>query len=225
MPSSEVGFRAPARLSDDHLARLRRLGLARGWVCGDVLWSEGDRGDHLVVVNSGTLKATRTAAGGRQVSLAFRSAGAVVGELSVLDGRRRSATITAISPMAGTVVTAAAFQKCLAADGELAVGLLTMIVDRLREADRGRLNLTSMNISARIAEFLLTFAYRDQPDQQVVALTQSELADAVGASRESVVKALRQFRDMGAVATGRGRIAILRHEALQEFLSSLTEAL
>ena len=182
--------------------------------------------DHVLVIESGRVKASSSAPSGKQVVLGIRGPGDLLGELSVIDANVRSATITAISPVTATVVQGNAFRELLISDGALTFDLLRTVVARLREADVQRLDYGAYTVTERLARLLLEYARRygrTDGDRLVIALplTQTELANAANASREAVAKAFKHLREIGAIRTARRRVELLRPEVLAEISGGL----
>ncbi len=172
------------------------------------------------------MKVSSSASSGKQVLLAIRGPGDLLGEFSAVDGRARSATVTALSPVIATMVSGAVFRTFLMNDGKAAFHLLRLVVSRLREADMQRLEYGAYTVIERIARLLLDYAgrYGQADDDRVVItlpLTQTELAHAAGASREAVAKALKRLRDLGAIRTGRRRVELLRPDLLADLAKAL----
>ncbi|APE33956.1 hypothetical protein BOX37_08210 [Nocardia mangyaensis] len=191
-----------------------------------MLMHEGDRSEHVVVIEHGRVKVTSAAATGKQALLAIRGPGDLLGELSAIDGKERSATVTALSQVTATLVPGSAFRDLLIGDGQIAFALLRVVVDRLREADVQRLEFGAYNVTERIARLLVDYArrYGEQGDDGVIItlpLSQEELAHAAGASREAVSKALKRLRDLGVLRTGRRRIELLRPDLLADIVKGL----
>ncbi|GAB0107425.1 Crp/Fnr family transcriptional regulator [Nocardia sp. JMUB6875] len=187
---------------------------------------EGELSDHVLVIEAGRVKVTSSTAGGKQVMLAIRGPGDLLGEFSAIDGRARSATVTALSPVIATMVPGEVFRAMLADDGRAAFNLLRIVIGRLREADMQRLEFGAFTVSERIARLLLDYAGRygrTDAGRIVIALplSQTELAHAAGASREAVAKALKRLRAIGAIETSRRRIELLRPDLLTELADGL----
>ena len=143
-----------------------------------------------------------------EILLAVRGPGALLGEVSAVDGGPRSASVAALEPVEAVVLTAAVFVDFLRSHAAAATVLLQLVVARLRDADRKRIEFAAYDIASRVARRLVELAERfGEPDDKgvriTVALSQDELAGWVGASREAVAKALRVLRDRGLVTTGR----------------------
>lgn len=203
--------------------RLRALvhdGRRHRYEPGATVFHEGDRAGSVVVLERGRVKVTHMSENGRDTLLAVRGRGEVLGELAVLDGGPRSATVTALEPVVALVLPGAAFRAVLEGDGRLGLAVLRILDGRLREADRTRVEFAALDASTRLALRLLELSDRDgdlaaDGTGTGLALTQDELAAWVGASREAVTKALRTFREQGWIATGRRRITVLDDAALR----------
>ena len=121
----------PGRYSDLLWARARQLDLERG----QVLFSKGDIGDGCYWIERGVLKVAVTSATGEERILALLGSGAIVGELAMLDGQPRSATVEAIRPSLVSFISRAAFQEIMR-DRNLPDHLLSILVSRLRKIGR-----------------------------------------------------------------------------------------
>ncbi|MBN1170922.1 MAG: Crp/Fnr family transcriptional regulator [Micromonosporaceae bacterium] len=211
------------RLDNARLAALYALGTRRRYPPDALLFREGDRSDHVIVVLNGMVKVFTTAESGYQTVLALRSSGEVLGEFAAFDRSPRSASVVALTEVDSVLIRGPRFRAYLRTEPDLALDLLTSLVYRLRESDRRRMEFGSLGVIGRIARLLLELA--DHPVKAAttagrntvitIALSQTELAGAIGASREAVARALRVLRDEQAIATQRQRITVLRPEVLR----------
>lgn len=96
-----------------------------------MLFREGQRSDSVVLLRSGSVKVSHVTRAGREVLLAVQGAGELLGELGAMDGAPRSATVTAIEDVEAVVVPAAAYREVVAADPDLALRLLQLVIRRL----------------------------------------------------------------------------------------------
>jgi CRP/FNR family transcriptional regulator, cyclic AMP receptor protein len=154
------------------------------------------------------------------VLLALRGPGDVVGELSALDRRPRSATVTAAGSVEALMLDAAVFRRFLEAHPPVLLRLLTVLSRRLRDADRDRIEFASRDTFGRLAVRLVQLAeeFGEAGPQGVTVrlpITQQELASWVGSSREAAAKALRRLRGRDLVRTGRMTITIPDLDALR----------
>lgn len=215
MSASDDAQRREGDVEDPLSSWIRSTGQLAGWGAGSAVFRQGDRTDFLVLVRSGSVKVVSHAESGRQVVLALRGPGDLLGEFAALDGRRRSASVVALTDVDGWTVPSAAFRDHLRGQPERALELLTLVVTRLRDADRSRLELSSLDTVGRVARLLRALDAEHGPGAWV-RLTQTELGEAVGASREATVKALARLRRSGLVETSRGRLRVLDRTGLAQ---------
>ena len=189
---------------------------------GEVLFEEGQPADQVLVVERGMVKIWMAASSGRVVILNVLDAGAVVGELSAVDGGPRSAGATALADGSLLAVPAAAFEALLAARPTIALELLRTVAGRLRGASRRQLEFSAGDTLGRLCGALVELGRRygevdaDGVRQVVLPLGQGELGSWGGLSREAVVKGLRSLRTLGWIE-GEGRhVRLLDPGALEE---------
>lgn len=187
---------------------------------GDVLFREGDTGDRLYVVTSGKVKITRAAADGRENVVAVLGPGDMFGELSLFDPGPRTATATAVSSGEVAVMAHEELRPWLARNPDVAVALLAALARRVRRTTDTLADVVFTDVPGRVAKALLSLAERfSQPaaDGSVRVehgLTQSELAQYVGASRETVNKALAEFASRGWLRVDGRAVVLLDVERL-----------
>lgn len=181
---------------------------------GDVLLARGEVGDRILVVETGRVKISVTTGTGREVVLTFRGPGSLLGDQSLIDQSPRSATVTAVEPVAVLVVAASAFRSYLASHPDVALAMLATLSGRLRESDRRLAEYAGADTLGRICGRLVELCETqgDLDGQSAVRITlpitQEELAGWTGASIEATAKALRALRSLGWVATGRRAIEV-----------------
>ena len=169
---------------------------------GEVLFREGDTEDRLYVVVSGKIKLGRSGSAGRENLLAILGPGQMFGELSVFDPGPRSSTATAVTTSEIRTLEHDELMAWLQDRPEVARGLLGQLAARLRRANDVVADLVFSDVPGRVAKQLLELARRfgDERDDGIHVhhdLTQEELAQLVGASRETVNKALADFAARG----------------------------
>jgi CRP/FNR family transcriptional regulator, cyclic AMP receptor protein len=209
------------RLADDDLGALLALGTPTRFAKDAPLFLEGEHADHVLAVGSGRVKICFADRGGREVVLAVRGPGDLLGDLSAIDGEPRSAAGYALEPVEAIVITADAFRSLLTGRPRLALALIEELAGRLRDADRKRIEFGAVATEARVARRLVELARRfgEQPRpgggvRIALRLSQDELAGFTGRSREAVAKALAGFRARGWVETGRRTVVVVDLEAL-----------
>ena len=169
---------------------------------GDVLFHEGDQGDRLYVIGEGKIKLGRTSSDGRENLLAILGPGEMFGELSLFDPGPRTATATAVAETQLLSMGNEQLKEFLHQRPGVAATLLAALARRLRRTNDVLADLVFTDVPGRVAKALLDLAARfGRPveDGILVAhdLTQEELAQLVGASRETVNKALADFASRG----------------------------
>jgi len=181
---------------------------------GEVLFHEGDSGDRVYVVIEGKVKLGRQASDGRENLLAILGPGQMFGELSLFDPGPRSATVTAVTD---SVLMGLSQDKLLVwLDGRpvVARGLLAQLAGRLRRANDIVADLVFSDVPGRVAKSLLELSRRfGAPAEGGIRvahdLTQEELAQLVGASRETVNKALADFSARGWIRLEQRSVVLL----------------
>ncbi len=169
---------------------------------GDVMFHEGDPGDRLYVIREGKIKLGRTSPDGRENLLAILGPGEMFGELSLFDPGPRTATATAVAETQLIGIGTESLHRLLSARPDVAATLLAALARRLRRTNESLADLVFTDVPGRVAKALLDLASRfGRPVEEGVLvshdLTQEELAQLVGASRETVNKALADFASRG----------------------------
>ena len=169
---------------------------------GEVLFHEGDEGDKLYIVTEGKVKLGRTSSDGRENLLAIQGPGQMFGELSLFDPGPRSATVTAVTDATFSSLSHEDLLRWLDGRPAVARGLLAQLAGRLRRANDVVADLVFSDVPGRVAKALLDLADRfgrtaDDGVHVHHDLTQEELAQLVGAPRETVNKALADFVSRG----------------------------
>lgn len=199
---------------------LHGLGTRRRVPSGSVLFFEGDPAYDALVLLRGEVKITGASPNGHHVLLTVLGPGALVGELSPLDGLPRSASATALSPLELLTIPAPLFADFLERHPRALSHLLVSVSLKLRDATRRQLEWGTADALGRTCARLVELADRwGEPDggSTVVAspVTQVELAAWSGLSREAVVKALRTLRRLGWVENRGRRFVIHDLDALR----------
>ena len=159
----------------------------------------------------GSSVSTKLSLNGRQVLLELRGAGELVGELNAIDGGQRSATLRVIEAGVVWVLGSAELMQLARTDGDVAAALLVTLSAKVRESAARHLELgTTEALPPRVARRVAELAQLRGGGREVVSpLSQQELADWAGVSRDGVVRSLTWLRQAGVVETGRRRFVIL----------------
>jgi CRP/FNR family transcriptional regulator, cyclic AMP receptor protein len=199
------------------IARARPRAFARG----HALCHEGQVPDSVLLLRSGRVKVYATVSSGREVVLAFRGPGDLVGDLSALDGQPRSATMIAVDRVEAFALTHGEFRSFLTEHPHAALALLHVLSERLRDADAKRLEFSVFTTAGRVAARLIELCDRFGTELENgtiligLPLSQEELAGATGASIESVGRALQTMRSLRYIETRRREIRVLDPGALK----------
>jgi CRP-like cAMP-binding protein len=206
-------------LGADWTALLRR-GRRQRYQRNARVFLEGDRSDFVFVILEGRVKLVVTTEDGDESLLGVRGTGELVGELAALDPAPRLASAVALEPLMVQTLTAEEFRAFVAEHGSVALQLIRMLIGRLREADRRRVEFGAYDAASRVARLLVDLAADHGSlgrGGAVVRLSQQEIGELVGASRESVGRALAALRDRQLVTTGRRSVTVLEIGALRAF--------
>jgi CRP/FNR family transcriptional regulator, cyclic AMP receptor protein len=181
----------------------------------------GAAGDEVVVVLDGRVKLTAYGADRREVVIALRGPGELLGEMAALAGQRRTATAVAVDDVEAGFLHADELRDYLHDHPDAALVMIRMLVRRLSEATRDVVDLATRDSVGRIAKRLLELAAEhgapaDGGTRIELSLSQDELARWTGATRETVSRALRLMRQLGWVATDHRTVTVLDPVALRE---------
>lgn len=184
-----------------------------------IIFSEGEPGDRMYVVLDGKVKLGQSSPDGRESLLAVLGPGEVFGELSLFDPGPRTATATAITDTVVVGLGHGDLRPWLTGRPEVAEALLQALAQRLRRTNEALADLVFSDIPGRVAKQLLDLADKfgqPGPDGVLVHhdLTQEELAQLVGASRETVNKALADFTQRGWIEVDQRQVLLIDMERL-----------
>ena len=222
-----------AELTPDELeglsARLRR----RRYAKETVLFTEGDPGTGLYVVESGRVRIVLASLAGKELVLAVRGPGEFFGDMALLDGEPRSADAVVAEDCQLLILRREDFIRFVETHPRAAMRLLAVLSRRLRQTMRQQHDATLLDVAARLASALLRLAdERGVPPGEPAGdgagagavvipttLTQADLAAQIGVTRESVNKWLRYYQRRGWIRWEPGRLTLLRPAKLRERLA------
>jgi len=207
-------------LPEDKLAVLEAAAQRRSFRRGDIVFHKGDDGTSLFLILEGQVRIVLLSESGDEALLGVLDSGDFFGELALIDQQPRSATIVASEPTETLVLHRDDFLAFLRGTPEVAVDMLRILSQRLREADSFIEDAIFLDVPGRLAKKLLELAEaygRPSAEGTVIGLrlTQQELATMVGATRESVNKHLRAYRARGILDLDRQHIVIRKPHELQ----------
>lgn len=184
-----------------------------------VIFNEGEPGDRLYIIQSGKVKIGRKSPDGRENLLAIMGASDMFGELSIFDPGPRTSTATTVTEVRALTMDRPALREWISKRPEIAEQLLRVLARRLRRTNNMLADLIFTDVPGRVAKVLLQFAQRFGSQEAGLLrvthdLTQEEIAQFVGASRETVNKALADFAHRGWVRLEGKSVLILDPERL-----------
>ena len=203
-------------LDATELTKFGELVREKSYPKGSVILFEDDPGDSLFVVRSGRVKVVLVAEDGREVILGILGVGEHVGELSLIDDQPRSAHVIAMEDTTLLVLRRDDFRRRVEASPAVAWSLLTELSRRLRRADGKIGSLVLLDVPGRIARLLLDSADESGGPLIDKPITHQTIAHVIGASRETVSRAMRGFQDAGWITVERRRIRIMNPSALTQ---------
>ncbi len=203
-------------LDHEELQRFADLTRERFYPKGSVILFEHDPGDSLFVVRAGRVKVVLIGEDGREVILGVLGVGEHFGELSLIDDRPRSAHVIAMEDSTLLVLRREDFRMRVESSPKVAWALLTELSRRLRRADDKIGGLVLLDVPGRIARLLLDLADESGGAAIEKSLTHQTIAQMIGASRETVSRAMKDFQDAGWITVQRRRIALADRRALEQ---------
>lgn len=212
-------FQLFGSLEPSELVQLGRLAAFRRYEANHFVFRKGEPGGGMHAIVAGKVKLSSFADDGREAIIGLLGAGEVFGELAMLDGGMRNSDAVIVEPAMLLTLKREDFLPFLTQQPELSVKLMLALCQRLRSAYESLDELRFHSVPSRLAKKLLHFADKhgkETPDGILIdiRLTQDELGNHVGATRESVNKLLRQWRKEGIIAFIRGRTLIKGMTAL-----------
>lgn len=209
-----------ARLDEQARQRLLTLGIRRSVDANQVIIHEGLLESHVIVLDDALVKVTAEMEDGRQALLAIRVPGDIVGEISALNGTPRSATITTCRTGMVRIIHRNEFRAFLGSNPDAAMEIAGIVADKLRWANRRRVDFASYPVKVRLARVLweIATAYGRRTQDGIVVsiqLTQAELATLCGAAEISLQKSFRELRKAHIINTGYRQVIVQDAEALR----------
>ena len=205
----------------DELSDVLLRGHHRSYKRDQEMMAQGDEGDSLFIVLSGLARVSMVAANGREIVLDYAEPGAVLGEIAFLDRGERTASVHAIDPVEALCLSRAAFDEIVARHSGMAMRLLQAMARRMRQSNQVIEADRAYTSGPRLARFLLRLMMAGNDNgggesQLKLALSQGELGNFAGMSREQINRQLSAWADTGVVALKGGRVTVLDREALMD---------
>ena len=185
---------------------------------GATIFAKGDAGTCLFAVCSGTVQVTTASAAGKSAVFSHLREGEILGEIALLDGQPRTADAVAFTDCKLMIIERRDFIPLLRSDPEIAIKLMEVLCARLRRTSEQVEDLMFLDLGSRLVKTLLRLAQAAKP-QGEVAMSQKDLSEIVGMSREMINKQLQIWVKNGWVSLERRRIIILQPDALARIVA------
>ena len=208
----------------DELDEIISFATERRFPRGTTIFNKGDPGTSMMAVLVGRVRASNVSSDGKEVTLNVIGAGEVFGEFALLDGKPRSANVTAIEDTTVIVVERRQFLPFILRHESLVERLLVTLCDRLRRTSSALEEIALFDLPARLGRLLIKLSAdygRALPTEQGggtridMKLSQRDLSTLVASSRESVNKQLRLWREDGLIDLVEGHVIVRRPQKLQ----------
>ncbi len=201
-------------LEEEDLSRLEAALVRRRYSKGQVIFHKGDEGGSLYILQQGRVKVAIPSLQGEEMILTILSEGEILGELSLIDGKPRSATVEALEETEVLCLRREDFLQLLSTRFEAVLRVLQVLSRRLRDTDALLAESFFLDVTSRLAKKILDlgrlFGVQEKGTTRIgVRMTQKDLASMVGATRESVNKQFRWFKEQGLVHLEDGYLTIV----------------
>lgn len=201
---------------EDILSRARLLTMKKG----ETLLNQGDDGDSLIILLEGTVRISMATSNGREIVLNYCDPGEVVGEIALLDGEPRTASATAMTPGRYLRISRSAFEATMERFPKWSLRLLRQMANRLRQTNSMIENDRAFTSGPRLARYIQRLMLEPANDRLRLDLSQSELGNFAGISRENINRQLSAWADSGIIALESGRIRVTDYAILSRIAIS-----
>jgi CRP/FNR family transcriptional regulator len=210
-----------AELDERELEEFSRVAVPRSYPKETRVFHEGDQGDACYIVRSGSCRVTREHPDGRALTLANLGPGDLFGELAMLDGGERSASVETLTDAELLALPAGDVRSLLRRHPEITVKLVVALTRRLRDTNERVTRQSFQTVPSRVAGVLTQLIAEEhsrRDDAITIRMRQADLAQLAGTSRESVSRFLAELERAGVVHCGRGRVTVLQAERLRNYI-------
>lgn len=196
-------------LDESELQRLSQVAVRRRAGRNEQVVRAGEDAESLIVLLTGRAKVTNFDEEGREIILAWLGPGEFFGEMGLIDGSPRSASVVAVEPCELLTIGKTEFQRCMQENFQVAQKLMQILVRRLREADRNIESLALLDVYGRVARLLLDLSEEEDGKRLVrQKISKQDMARMIGASREMVSKVMRDLEVGGYIISSGDIITI-----------------
>ncbi|MFP6607808.1 MAG: Crp/Fnr family transcriptional regulator [Myxococcota bacterium] len=191
-----------SRVAEADLENIAALLIERRYPKNSVIIEEGLAGDYMYVIRSGRVKVTKASDDGREKIMDFLESGAFFGEMALLDQAPRSASVRTLEPSVLAALSRRDFIGVLRSSPDLSLSLIQELTRRLRETDEQATSVSFQRVQERVKGLLARIARAEgEPEDRRItpALTHQQIADMIGASRETVTRAVKELKQSGGL--------------------------
>ena len=210
-------------LAPEDLQHVAEVAVPRGFAPHQVIFREGDNSDTCYIVRSGHARAMREHVDGRTLALAHFGPGDIFGELAMFDDESRSATVETLDAVDSIALAGSDMRRLLRRHPDIAVKLVISLGRRLRDANERLARQSFQTVQSRVAVVLDGLVKQAQSEgasssDVLVTITQADIAQLAGSSRESASRFLAVLERAGVITQGRGRITVHDPDALGNYV-------
>lgn len=191
--------------SRELIAEVVTLAQWRRWPAGTVIFQRGDEGNYMILVTEGRIKLSLITSQGKELSLRHLEPGMLAGEMAVLDGAPRSADATASVATEGYVIGKSEFMSLITRNPDAAEAVMRYLCRRLRETTDQLETIALYDLDSRVARFFLATLRQIHGEELPehanlqIALSQTEIAGILGASRPKINRSILSLEEGGAI--------------------------
>ncbi len=213
-----------SKLSEDDLERIRKLCVTQHYDKDQIIFIEEEAGNTLFLIQKGRVKVSRTSDDGREVILSILQHGDFFGELSLIDGKARSASVTAIEDSEVLILRRADFLRLLEEYPQISISLMKELAGRIRKSDTQIKSLSLQDAMGRVASSLILLAEdqgRFNKDDVIIPRIplQQDLANMAGTSRETISRVFRHFQQQKWIQRSGRKVTILNFSQFKKKFS------
>jgi CRP/FNR family transcriptional regulator, cyclic AMP receptor protein len=214
-----------SKLSPKHIERLAACVVGKSIPRATDIFARGDPGSCLFAICQGSVKISVPSVDGHDALFALMGKGDIFGEIALLDGQPRTADAVAVTDCELFIIERRDFLPLMKEEPEIALTMIEILCARLRRTTEQVENLMFLHLPGRLARALLRLSNGDERScERKVAVTQKDLGNLIGTSRESTNRQLRLWEEQEWVRLERGGIVILSAKALERIADSDTES-
>jgi CRP/FNR family transcriptional regulator, cyclic AMP receptor protein len=206
-------------LDENARRKIATYAVSRSFSAGDSICRHGDHGDSMMAVVVGTVRISLPTVRGKEIILADLRPGELFGEIALLDGRPRSANATALTNCQLMVLARRDVLSFLETNHAVCMKLMEILCVRIRRSDERMADIAFFNLPVRLAKILLSYQPQG-PAATKLSLSQGELAEMTGGTREKVNRCLRDWQRRGILDLKNRWTIILKPQALQDLVDS-----